>query len=92
MATINTYLYRQQDGAIPDAFWVKTVMMHSAGADVRREVVSCTRAAFLLTYSCIYRLGLVLVVFGACLSVLLSAMEWAGLINEKEFLHAQVKR
>ena len=48
MATINTYLYRQQDGAIPDAFWVKTVMMHSAGADVRREVVSCTRAAFLL--------------------------------------------
>lgn len=61
MAASNTYLYRQQDGAIPDAFGVKAVMMHTAGADVRREVVSCTRTAFLLAHPCIYKFGLVLV-------------------------------
>jgi hypothetical protein len=54
MATFNTYLYRQQDGAIPDAFWGGVPDDALCCADVGRDVVSCTRAAFFFWHHPVY--------------------------------------
>jgi hypothetical protein len=46
----------------PMPFGAEGLMMHSAGADVGRDVVSCTRTAFSFGPSCLYKLNRVLVV------------------------------
>jgi hypothetical protein len=75
----------------PIPFGANGMIMHTAGADVGRDVVSRTRTAF--SFGPIMSIQVerlfVVVFFPACLWH--SRPFKVDLINKKEFLHAQIK-
>ena len=76
----------------PMPFGGKNLIMLFAGADVRRDIVSCTRTAF--SFGIILSIQVKPGVGGGFLPACRCRFRpcQSGLINKKEFLHAQIKR